>query len=291
MKAPTMAARNTLASVAPALRGLNLSAQLALLVVAITLVVSLFPATFATADPYALDLPNRLLPPDQDHLFGTDNFGRDVFSRVLHGARYSLFTALIVVAFGLTLGCALGVTAAAAGGWLDEILMRLTDVVLAFPPILLAMVVVTALKPSLEVTMLTLVLIGWPEYARVMRAQALVVLSREYVLAARALGIGPLALLARHVLPNAIPSLIVLASLNLGIVILSLAALGFLGLGAGQPTPEWGRMVSDGRDYFLDSWWYPVYPGLAIALLTLAFNILGDTLRDILDPTTSRESN
>lgn len=291
MKAPTMAARNTLASVAPALRGLNLSAQLALLVVAITLVVSLFPATFATADPYALDLPNRLLPPDQDHLFGTDNFGRDVFSRVLHGARYSLFTALIVVAFGLTLGCALGVTAAAAGGWLDEILMRLTDVVLAFPPILLAMVVVTALKPSLEVTMLTLVLIGWPEYARVMRAQALVVLSREYVLAARALGIGPLALLARHVLPNAIPPLIVLASLNLGIVILSLAALGFLGLGAGQPIPEWGRMVSDGRDYFLDSWWYPVYPGLAIALLTLAFNTLGDTLRDILDPTTSRESN
>ena len=167
--------------------------------------------------------------------------------------------------------------------------MRLTDVVLAFPPILLAMVVVTALKPSLEVTMLTLVLIGWPEYARVMRAQALVVLSREYVLAARALGIGPLAMLARHVLPNALPPLIVLASLNLGVVILSLAALGFLGLGAGQPTPEWGRMVSDGRDYFLDAWWYPVYPGLAIALLTLAFNVLGDTLRDILDPRIGRE--
>ena len=285
MKNLTAALRATLAS----LKRLDLSAQLALVVVTLTLVVALFPAPFAASDPYTLDLPNRLLPPDRDHLFGTDNYGRDVFTRVLHGARYSLFTSLIVVAFGLTLGCAVGISAAATGGWLDEILMRLTDVVLAFPPILLAMVVVTALKPSLEVTMLTLVLIGWPEYARVMRAQALVVLSREYVLAARALGVGPLAMLARHVLPNALPPLIVLASLNLGVVILSLAALGFLGLGAGQPTPEWGRMVSDGRDYFLDAWWYPVYPGLAIALLTLAFNVLGDTLRDILDPRISRE--
>ena len=285
MKNLTAALRATLVS----LKRLDLSAQLALVVVTLTLVVALFPAPFAASDPYTLDLPNRLLPPDRDHLFGTDNYGRDVFTRVLHGARYSLFTSLIVVAFGLTLGCAVGISAAATGGWLDEILMRLTDVVLAFPPILLAMVVVTALKPSLEVTMLTLVLIGWPEYARVMRAQALVVLSREYVLAARALGISPLALLARHVLPNALPPLIVLASLNLGVVILSLAALGFLGLGAGQPTPEWGRMVSDGRDYFLDAWWYPVYPGLAIALLTLAFNVLGDTLRDILDPRIGRE--
>ena len=280
---------NAIASAIASLRRFDFSAQLALVVVALVLVVAIFPAQFATDDPYTLELANRLQPPDGTHFFGTDNYGRDVFSRVLHGARYSLFTSLIVVAVGLALGCAVGVVAAAGGGWLDEILMRLTDVVLAFPPILLAMVVVTALKPSLEVTMLTLVLIGWPEYARVMRAQALVVLTREYVLAARALGIGPLAMLTRHVLPNALPPLIVLASLNLGVVILSLAALGFLGLGAGQPTPEWGRMVSDGRDYFLDAWWYPVYPGLAIALLTLAFNILGDTLRDILDPRIGRE--
>ncbi len=280
---------NAIASAIAPLRRLDFSTQLALVLLLLALVVALFPARFATDDPYTLELSNRLQPPDSAHLFGTDNYGRDVFSRVIHGARFSLFTSLIVVTVGLALGCALGVVAAAGGGWLDEILMRLTDVVLAFPPILLAMVVVTALKPSLEVTMLTLVLIGWPEYARVMRAQALVVLSREYVLAARALGIGPLAMLARHVLPNALPPLIVLASLNLGVVILSLAALGFLGLGAGQPTPEWGRMVSDGRDYFLDAWWYPVYPGLAIALLTLAFNVLGDTLRDILDPRIGRE--
>ncbi len=280
---------NAIASAIAPLRRLDFSTQLALVLLLLALVVALFPARFATDDPYTLELSNRLQPPDSAHLFGTDNYGRDVFSRVIHGARFSLFTSLIVVTVGLALGCALGVVAAAGGGWLDEILMRLTDVVLAFPPILLAMVVVTALKPSMEVTMLTLVLIGWPEYARVMRAQALVVLSREYVLAARALGIGPLAMLARHVLPNALPPLIVLASLNLGVVILSLAALGFLGLGAGQPTPEWGRMVSDGRDYFLDAWWYPVYPGLAIALLTLAFNVLGDTLRDILDPRIGRE--
>ena len=145
-----------------ALKRLNLSAQVALVVVAVTVIVALFPASFATADPYTLDLGNRLLPPDRDHLFGTDNFGRDVFSRVLHGARFSLFTSLVVVAFGLTIGCAVGVSAAAAGGWFDEVMMRLTDVVLAFPPILLAMVVVTALQPSLEVTMLTLVLIARP---------------------------------------------------------------------------------------------------------------------------------
>jgi peptide/nickel transport system permease protein len=146
------------------------------------------------------------------------------------------------------------------------------------------MVVVTALGPGLFNTILTLVLIGWPEYARVMRAQTLVIMQEEYIEAARALGVTWPQLIRRHIFPNALPVLIVQATLNLGIVILSLAALGFLGLGAQQPTPEWGLMVSNGRNYFLDAWWYPVFPGLAIAIVTLGFSILGDGLRDIMDP-------
>jgi peptide/nickel transport system permease protein len=162
--------------------------------------------------------------------------------------------------------------------------MRLADVVLAFPPTLLAMVVVTALRPSLANMVITLILISWPEYARVMRAQTLVIIQQDYVMAAKALGIQPVPLLWRHVLPNTFSALIVQATLNLGVTILSLAALGFLGLGAQPPTPEWGLMVSNGRNYFLDAWWYPVFPGLAIAVVTLGFNIIGDTLRDMLDP-------
>jgi len=148
----------------------------------------------------------------------------------------------------------------------------------------LAMVVVAALGPSLTNTVITLVLISWPEYARVIRSQTLVEVQEEYVIAAQALGIRTVPLLIRHILPNTLPALIVQATLNLGVTILALAALGFLGLGAQAPQPEWGLMVSDGRNYFLDAWWYPVFPGFAIALLTLAVNIIGDTLRDVLDP-------
>lgn len=248
------------------------------------LLMALFPGVFTTYDPLVLDLPSRLEPPSAEHFFGTDDFGRDVYSRIVYGARYSLFTAGIVVTAGVVLGGLVGIIAGYAAGWLDELLMRLTDVVLAFPPTLLAMVVVTALRPSLTNTIITLIVISWPEYARVMRAQTLVVVQQDYVLAARALGIRSIPLLWRYILPNALSTLIVQATLNLGVTILSLAALGFLGLGAQPPEPEWGLMVSNGRNYFLDAWWYPVFPGLAIALVTLGFNIIGDTLRDILDP-------
>jgi peptide/nickel transport system permease protein len=249
------------------------------------LLLTLFPNLLATKDPLALDLSSRLLSPNSEHWFGTDDVGRDLYSRVIYGARYSILTALLVVGTGVVLGSAVGIVAGYVGGWLDEILMRLTDIVLAFPPTMLAMVVVTALRPSLVNTIFTLVLISWPEYARVMRAQTLVAAQQDYVLAAHALGIQRLPLLVRHILPNTLSALIVQASLNLGGTMLSLAALGFLGLGAQPPEPEWGLMVSNGRNYFLDAWWYPVFPGLAIALVTLGFNIIGDMLRDILDPT------
>ncbi|MEO8395072.1 MAG: ABC transporter permease [Chloroflexota bacterium] len=254
------------------------------LILGIVLLVALVPGFFATHDPLALDLPNRLSPPSASNWFGTDDIGRDVYSRIIYGARYSLFAAVVVVGIGLILGSTVGIVAGYAGGWTDELLMRVSDVVMAFPPILLAMVVVTALKPSLPNTILTLVAISWPEYARVMHGQTLVVKQQEYVLTARALGIQTLPLLWRHIVPNTLSALIVQATLNLGTTILALAALGFLGLGAQPPAPEWGLMVSNGRNYFLDAWWYPVFPGFAIALVTLAFNILGDTLRDILDP-------
>ena len=248
----------------------------------------LFPNLFATHDPLALDLPNRLLPPSSDYFFGTDDFGRDIYSRVMYGARYSMLTAGVVVLIGVVIGSVVGMIAGYAGGWYDEILMRFTDIVLAFPPILLAMVVVSALGPNLTNTVLTLILISWPEYARVIRAQTLVIVEQDYVLAATALGIRPLPLLWRHILPATLPALIVQATLNLGVTILALAALGFLGLGAQPPAPEWGLMVSNGRNYFLDAWWYPVFPGFAIALVTLAVNILGDKLRDKLDPMSIR---
>jgi peptide/nickel transport system permease protein len=253
-------------------------------ILGLALLLPLFPSVFATRNPLALDMVNRLQSPSAEHFFGTDDFGRDIYSRIIYGARYSIFSAAIVVGLGVIFGGLVGIIAGYAGGWTDETLMRAADIVLAFPPILLAMVVVTALGPSFTNTMLTLVFISWPEYARVMRAQTLVIVQQDYVLAARAVGTQTVPLLWRHVLPNAVSAVIVQATLNLGVTILSLAALGFLGLGAQSPTPEWGVMVSDGRNYFLDAWWYPVFPGLAIALVTLGFNIVGDTLGDILDP-------
>jgi peptide/nickel transport system permease protein len=262
----------------------NWPSLLGLGILLVALLLALVPSLFTGYDPLILDTPARLSPPSPQHIFGTDDFGRDVYTRVVHGTRYSFFTAIAVVSVGVVLGGLVGIIAGYAGGWYDELLMRFADIVLAFPPTLLAMVVVVVLGPSLQNTVLTLILISWPEYARVMRAQTLVAVQQDYVLAARALGIRPLAMLWRHIVPNTLGPLIVQATLNLGVTMLALAALGFLGLGAQRPLPEWGLMVSNGRNYFLDAWWYPVFPGLAIAVVTLGFNIVGDTLRDVLDP-------
>jgi peptide/nickel transport system permease protein len=253
-------------------------------VVVVLAVIALVPEALAPYPPSRLDLAARLSPPSLLHWFGTDDFGRDIYSRVLHGARLSLFLSLAIVFVSLLVGAAFGITAAYLGGWGDELLMRFTDVVLAFPPILLAMVIVTTLQRSLLNVALTLVLISWPEYARVMRSQTLVIQRLDYIAAARSVGASASRIMWRHILPNSFAALVVQASLNLGVTILSLAALGFLGLGAQSPTPEWGLMISEGRAYFLDAWWFPVFPGFAIALTTLAFSFLGDGLRDIFDP-------
>ena len=255
-------------------------------ILAVVTVIALFPSLFATHDPLALDLPNRLLPPSGDDFLGTDDFGRDIYSRIVYGARLSLFTAVVVVFASAVTGSLAGMIAGYAGGMADEVIMRVADTVLAFPAILLAMVIVATMEPSLRNAMLTLVIIGWPEYARVARSQTLVITKQEYVTAANAIGTPHYKILLRHVLPNSLPPIIVQSTINFGVTILALAALGFLGLGAQQPAPEWGLMISNGRNYFLDAWWFPVFPGLAIATVTLGFNFLGDGLRDMIDPLT-----
>lgn len=257
-------------------------------ILSLMVIVAIFQAQIAPYDPLKLDLGNRLTAPSAAHLFGTDGFGRDVFSRIIYGTRISLTLATSVVFCGMLLGSLLGICAGYLGGWIDEVVMRVTDIFMAFPAILLAMVIVTALKPSLFNAGLTLVIIGWPEYARVMRGQTLSIMQNEFVTAAESLGASRWRIMRGHIFPNCIGPLIVQATLSMGVTILSAAALGFLGLGAQEPMPEWGLMISKGRQFFLDAWWYPVFPGFAIALTVLAFNFLGDGLRDILDPRVRR---
>lgn len=257
-------------------------------ILSLMVIVAVFQTQIAPYDPLKLDLGNRLAAPSTAHLFGTDSFGRDIFSRIIYGTRISLILATSVVSCGMLLGSFLGIFAGYLGGWIDEVVMRVTDIFMAFPPVLLAMVIVTALKPSLFNAGLTLVIIGWPEYARVMRGQTLSIMQNEFVTAAESLGASRWRIMRRHIFPNCIGPLIVQATLSMGVTILSAAALGFLGLGAQEPTPEWGLMISKGRQFFLDAWWYPVFPGFAIALTVLAFNFLGDGLRDILDPRVRR---
>lgn len=256
----------------------------ALVIVGILLVCSLVPFLVAPSDPLEMNLLQRLQGPSSSHLFGTDEFGRDIFSRVVYGARISLATAFLVVVVSTVFGCALGALAGYAGGWVDELLMRVTDVFFAFPPILLPMIVVVVLSPGLVNTVIALAVVWWPAYARLMRGQVLGGKQLGYVDAARLLGATRLRILQRHIIPNVAAPLLVMATMDLGFVILSAAGLGFLGLGAQAPTPEWGAMTSAGLPFLLTAWWYSLFPGLAIAVSVLAFNLLGDELQTKLDP-------
>lgn len=253
-------------------------------ILAVLVVCSIVPSLIAPDDPLKMELLQRLKPPSGDHLFGTDEFGRDIFSRVVYGARISLGIAVLVVAVSMLFGCALGAIAGYAGGWADELVMRVTDVFFAFPPILLPMIVVVVLSPGLVNTVIALAVVWWPAYARLMRGQVLAGKQLGYVEAARLLGATPFRILRKHIVPNVAAPLVVMATMDLGFVILSAAGLGFLGLGAQAPTPEWGAMTSAGLPYLLTAWWYPLFPGLAIAVSVLAFNLLGDELQAKLDP-------
>ncbi len=245
--------------------------------------ISLLAPVLAPYAPLEQDIANRLQGPSEQHWFGTDQLGRDVFSRVLYGGRLSLPAGVMVVIVAGIIGTGVGALAGFIGGWFDELTMRATEVFLAFPTIILAMAVAAALGPSLINAIVAMVVVWWPNYARVVRSLVLGVKSQEFVEAARALGVPHGRILWRTVLPNCLAPAVVLATIDLGNAILVFAGLSFLGLGPEPSTPEWGRMVADGIAYF-DQWWMAAFPGLAIFTVVIAFNFLGDGIRDALDP-------
>ena len=238
----------------------------------------------APADPMAQALYNRLSPPTLEHPFGTDGFGRDILSRVIYGARISLRVGIVAVLIALVLGTGIGLVAGYWGGWIDQVLMRVMDLLLAFPSILLAIGIVAILGPGLENAMLAVGIVAVPQYARLVRASVLTVRETDYVLAARAMGASDARILALAILPNCLAPLIVQATLGLATAILDAAGLSFLGLGAQPPTPEWGAMLSQGRELIVRAPWVLTFPGGAIFFTVLAFNLVGDGLRDALDP-------
>jgi ABC-type dipeptide/oligopeptide/nickel transport system permease subunit len=248
--------------------------------------IALLDPLLGLADPLQQSVAIAFRAPSAAHPFGTDALGRDVLSRTLWGVRASLPLAVALVAGSLVIGSVLGAIAGYLGGVVDEVIMRIADLVFAFPTIILAMVVAAALGPSLTNAVLALLVVSWPNYARVMRALVLGARGQEYVIAGRLLGAGPFTSLRRDVLPNVSAPMLVLAMLDFGNQILLLAGLSFLGLGAVPPTPEWGSMVADGVTQF-SSWWLATFPGLAIFSVVVAFNLIGDSLRDALDPRTA----
>jgi peptide/nickel transport system permease protein len=250
--------------------------------------VALLAPVLAPHSPLDLDVMNRLEPPGRTHWFGTDEAGRDNFSRVLFGARVTIPIAVSVIVAASVAGAAVGAIAGYAGGRVDEVLMRVVDVVLAFPPIVLAMAVTAALGAGLQNAMLAILLVSWPEFSRLMRGQVLSTKENDYVLAARALGVPAPRLLMTHVLPNAFPPLVVKATLDIGNAVVLAAALSFIGLGAVPPAPEWGAMIAAGQAKF-EYWWVATFPGLAILSVVLGFNFLGDGLQDWLNPRLRRD--
>jgi len=257
---------------------------------AVALLIVLVAVFAPLLAPYPADAGSATNPvaalqaPSLHHLFGTDQVGRDVFSRVLYGARVSPLVALLVLVIACVVGIPLGVVAGYFGGVADEAIMRITDIFLAFPSLLLSLAFAAVLPPSLTSLTIAIAITWWPWYTRLIRGQAASVAGRPYVESCRALGIPAWRILLRHVLPNSVTPLIVQVSLDFGGVILTASALSFLGLGAQDPTPDWGLMVAEGQNYFTTQWWLVTYPGLAILVTALAFNLLGDGLRDVLDP-------
>jgi peptide/nickel transport system permease protein len=258
------------------------------LVVGTWVVVAAFAPWLAPHSPLDLDVMNRLEPPQPRHLFGTDEAGRDNFSRVLYGARITIPLAFAVIVLASLFGAAIGAVAGYVGGRIDEILMRIVDVVLAFPPIVLAMAITASLGAGLRNAMLAILLVSWPEVSRLMRGQVLAIKENDYVIAARALGAPGFRVVLTHILPNAFPPIAVKGTLDIGNAIVLTAALSFIGLGAVPPAPEWGAMIAAGQSKF-EYWWAATFPGLAILSVVLGFNFLGDGLQDWLNPRLRRD--
>ncbi|WP_339275863.1 ABC transporter permease [Paenibacillus sp. FSL W8-0426] len=239
----------------------------------------------APYDPYATNTAVKLQAPSGEHWFGTDNYGRDILSRVLHGARISIWTGLIAVGISFLIGVPLGGIAAYYGGRMGNIIMRLMDVLLAFPSLVLSMAIAASMGNGLTSAMIAVGVVGIPEFARLMYGQTVSLREKEYVEASRAIGVKDRTILFRHILPNALAPLLVQATLGMGFAILTASSLSFLGLGVKPPTAEWGAMISEGREYIISGqWWLVTFPGLSIATSILGFNLLGDGFRDVLDP-------
>jgi peptide/nickel transport system permease protein len=259
-------------------------AMIGTVIIFIFLMIAIFAPLLTSYSPTEQFMEERLLPPSSQHIFGTDQYGRDIFCRVVYGARVEVWIIFIVSIISVMIGIIVGITAGYFGGAVDEILMRITDMFLAFPRLVLAMVLTAVLGPNLTNTMIAISLVDWTVYARLARAEAMKVKSQPYIEAIRAIGAKDLRIIVFHVLPMSISPVIVQLTLRMGTIILTAAGLGFLGLGAQPPTPEWGAIVSDGRSYLVDQWWISTFPGMAIAFVVLGFNLLGDGIRDILDP-------
>jgi len=261
----------------------NPAAMIGLLIVLALLLMAALAPLIAPYDPLAQALDQRLLPPSAKHWFGTDALGRDIFSRIVHGTRVTLVIVMLVVVtvgpLGLLIGCAAGYF----GGWVDTVLMRITDVFLAFPRLVLALAFVAALGPGLENAVIAIAFTAWPPYARVARAETLIIRNADYISAMRLQGAGQMRIVLKHVVPMCVPSLIVRTTYDMAGIIIIAAGLGFLGLGAQPPIPEWGAMISTGREQIFDQWWVATFPGIAICVVALGFNLLGDGLRDVLD--------
>jgi len=254
------------------------------IVIALYLITALVAPYFAPYNPIMQDLPNTLKPPNMKNLFGTDEFGRDILTRIIFGARISLLIGAGAVAIAFVLGTILGTSAAYYGGRVDSIVMRIMDIMLSFPAILLAIVIVTILGPRLINVLIAVGIQSTPMFARMIRGSVLSVKENEYVLAARALGANDLRMIINHILPNSMAPMIVLATLRIGTAIITASGLSFLGLGAQPPTPEWGAMLATGRNYLRAAPWVATIPGLAIMTVVFGFNLLGDGLRDAMDP-------
>ncbi|AIQ48278.1 peptide ABC transporter permease [Paenibacillus sp. FSL R7-0273] len=263
----------------------NRLAAIGLTFILIWTVIAIIAPWIAPHDPYATNMANKLQAPSASHWFGTDNFGRDILSRVLYGARISIWTGLIAVGISFVIGVPLGGIAAYYGGRTGTIIMRLMDILLSFPSLVLSMAIAASIGAGLTSAMIAVGIVGIPEFARLMFGQTVSLREKEYIEASRAIGVKNTVILYRHILPNALAPLMVQATLGMGFAILTASSLSFLGLGVKPPIAEWGAMISEGREYIISGqWWLVTFPGLSIATSILGFNLLGDGFRDVLDP-------
>ncbi|MBL4627493.1 MAG: ABC transporter permease [Roseicyclus sp.] len=261
-----------------------------IVIISILILTAIFAPLIALEGPHGQYLERRLLPPSGDHWMGTDQLGRDIFSRVVYGARITLMIVALVAVISAPVGLLIGAVSGYFGGWVDSVLMGVTDVFLSMPKLVLALAFAAALGPGIENAIIAIAITTWPAYARIARAETLTIRNSEFVAAARLLGASHTRIITRHVLPLCTSSMIIRVTLDMAGIILTAAGLGFLGLGAQPPSPEWGAMISGGRSYIFDQWWVATMPGFAIILVSLGFCFLGDGLRDVLDPKSEGKS-